>query len=166
MTFKASLDNLTKGITVCVTLIILFGILTELSLYFTHNSRSGLFVAIIIFAVYVFAYAYHPVAYELKGDTLIIKRPFSNVVINKSDIQNVALVDVEKVNRNTIRTCGVGGLFGYYGRFANPELGGMTWYATNTKNTVLICLCNNKKIVLTPDEPESFVASMMKPVNI
>jgi hypothetical protein len=33
----------------------------------------------------------------------------------------------------------------------------MKWYATRMSNAVLITTGNNKKIVLTPDDPELFV---------
>lgn len=58
----------------------------------------------------------------------------------------------------SIRTFGVGGLFGYFGKFANAKLGNMTWYATRRDKTVLIKTAGNKKIILTPDDPNQFVA--------
>ena len=61
-----------------------------------------------------------------------------------------------------IRTFGVGGLFGYYGQFYNSKIGSMTWYATRQNNTVLVRTIDNKNIVLTPDEPEKFVANFDK----
>ena len=54
---------------------------------------------------------------------------------------------------------GVGGLFGYYGNFVNSTLGSMTWYATRRDKAVLITTLENKKIIVTPDSPEEFVAS-------
>ena len=38
----------------------------------------------------------------------------------------------------------------------------MTWYATRQNNTVLVRTIDNKNIVLTPDEPEKFVANFDK----
>lgn len=35
----------------------------------------------------------------------------------------------------------------------------MTWYATRKDKTVLVQIINNKKIILTPDELEKFVAN-------
>lgn len=34
----------------------------------------------------------------------------------------------------------------------------MKWYATRRNKTVLVSTVNNVKIILTPDEPEKFVA--------
>ena len=36
----------------------------------------------------------------------------------------------------------------------------MKWYATRMSNAVLITTGNNKKIVLTPDDPELFVEKL------
>jgi hypothetical protein len=66
-------------------------------------------------------------------------------------------LDKEKIGW-AIRTFGVGGLFGYYGKFANTKLGSMTWYATRKDRAILVRTIDNKKIILTPDEPEKFVA--------
>ena len=56
-----------------------------------------------------------------------------------------------------VRIFGVSGLFGYWGKFSNTKLGSMTWYSTRRNNAVLITTIYNKKIVLTPNEPEKFV---------
>ncbi len=67
-------------------------------------------------------------------------------------------VDKDKMGW-AIRIFGVGGLFGYFGKFANKEMGNMTWYATRRDKTVLVTTTGNKKIIVTPDEPEAFVAN-------
>ncbi|RYY97680.1 MAG: hypothetical protein EOO11_10230 [Chitinophagaceae bacterium] len=51
----------------------------------------------------------------------------------------------------------MGGLFGYYGRFANRALGSMTWYATRRDGGLLIHLGGGKKILITPDDPGSLL---------
>jgi hypothetical protein len=54
--------------------------------------------------------------------------------------------------RGTIRTFGVGGLFGYFGKFHTPNIGHITFYATQRVNKVLIVTKQGKKIILTPDD--------------
>ncbi|MDR3326691.1 MAG: PH domain-containing protein [Prevotellaceae bacterium] len=39
---------------------------------------------------------------------------------------------------NGIRTFGSGGLFGYLGKFENPQLGEFEMYATDSKNRFLV----------------------------
>ena len=71
------------------------------------------------------------------------------------------IVDKETM-KWTVRTFGVGGLFGYFGKFANRALGSMTLYATRRNNYVLIITTDERKIIITPDEPISFVAQFNK----
>jgi hypothetical protein len=54
--------------------------------------------------------------------------------------------------RGTLRTFGVGGLFGYFGKFYIPSIGSCTFYATQSKNKILITTHNDHKIILTPDD--------------
>ncbi|MDZ7614650.1 MAG: PH domain-containing protein [Flavobacteriaceae bacterium] len=56
----------------------------------------------------------------------------------------------------TIRTLGVGGLFGYFGYFWNREIGSMIWYTSQQKNRILITLKNEDKIVISPDDPSLY----------
>ncbi len=56
-----------------------------------------------------------------------------------------------------IRTFGVGGFFGSYGKFRSSKLGPMDAYITNSKNLVLIEYSDNKKILLSPDKPQEFI---------
>lgn len=81
----------------------------------------------------------------------------SDIRIERSHIKSLQLLDKKKL-KGAIRTFGVGGLFGYYGKFANSTLGSMTWYATRMDKAILIETIANKKIIVTPDEPEKLVA--------
>jgi hypothetical protein len=72
-------------------------------------------------------------------------------------LSSLELLDEQDI-RSSVRTLGVGGLFGYFGKFANIKLGSMTWYATRTDRTVLVRTVDNRKIILTPDEPERLVS--------
>jgi Bacterial PH domain len=82
----------------------------------------------------------------------------SNVEIDRNNIQSVQEIDESQV-KNSIRTFGVGGFFGNFGKFWNGKLGNMTWYVTRKNNFVLVETKDQKKIILTPDKPAEFVAS-------
>lgn len=79
--------------------------------------------------------------------------------MDKSQIMSAALLDEESL-KGSIRTFGVGGLFGYFGKYFNRTLGSMTWYATRKDNFVLILTNDDKKIILTPNEPDKFLANL------
>ena len=158
MIFKTSLDNLAKWVTIGVTL--LFAVLITLG--FISIIRDGergvpIYTNIALILVYLIAYAFRPIHYKVSDNTLIIHRPFTDIKIDRNQIKNVELLDKEKT-RWAVRTFGVGGLFGYYGKFFTSKLGSMTWYATRRNKTVLVQTIN-RKIILTPDEPEKFVAN-------
>jgi hypothetical protein len=76
-----------------------------------------------------------------------------------------ALADVVAVSadpkqlRWSIRVCGSGGLFGFFGWFWNRTLGIYRAYGTDPKNTVVIKL-KNRTIVVTPDDPQRFMAEV------
>jgi hypothetical protein len=56
----------------------------------------------------------------------------------------------------SVRTMGIGGLFGSIGHFHNAVLGSYKAYATNERNTVVLDFAG-EKIVVTPDDPQQFV---------
>lgn len=118
-----------------------------------------LILAFIVTATYVFSFLFHPSSYSVNRTELIISRPAKGVKIRVGDIKNV-----ERLTRKdlawSVRIFGVGGLFGYYGKFSNKTIGPMTWYATRRNSYVLIQLKNNKKIIITPDEPEEFIKEL------
>lgn len=138
--YKASLDLPAKIIT---------GLFHILCLFFAIKGM--LLPAIILFATDLVCYFLHTTAYELNKDELIIKRPFKPVVIKRKDIEDIQFLTDEQL-KWTIRSFGVGGLFGYFGYFYNRQLGSMLWYTSQRKNRILIVLKNMDKIVVSPDD--------------
>ena len=108
--------------------------------------------------IYFGIFLYRPISYILTDDKLIIHRALFDIRIDRKEIVSVEQLDKDKLAWS-IRTFGINGLFGYFGRFANAKMGSMTWYATRRNNAVLVRTTDNKKIILTPNEPEIFIAS-------
>lgn len=158
LTFKASLDALAKGITIGVTLLFAFLVFGPLIFYKDQQTGFIISIGIGLLAIYLFVYGYSPRKYILTTDTLIIKRLFKNVEISRANIQSVGRIEKEKLD-GSIRTFGVGGLFGYFGKFVNRKLGKMNWYVTRLDKAVLITTINNKKIILSPDRAEEFITN-------
>ncbi len=158
MTYKTSLDNVTKVITLGITILFAAIIIGQYSIIKDATaSATPIYITVGLLIIYFIVFAFRPVKYSLTADNLIVHRLFSNVKIERSKIKSVELVDKEKLSWS-VRVFGVGGFFGYFGKFANAKLGTMTWYATRKDRIVLVKMLNNKKIILTPDEPEKFVA--------
>jgi len=146
MIYKASLDKNAIIITNLVTLT--FGALIVFNFILP--------LAILLLVIYLICILLKPLGYEISEDELIIRRPIKSVRINRSDIESLELKDKSALT-GTIRTFGVGGLFGWYGKFANSQLGDMTWYVTRRDKLVLIIKKDGKKIMISPDEAEGLL---------
>lgn len=157
MIYKTSLDNLAKGVTIGVTILFATIIVAQYSIIEDTGQAIPTYVTAVLLLIYLIAFAFRPISYNVTADKLIIHRLFVDVKIDRNKIKSVELLDRDKMGL-AIRTFGVGGLFGYYGKFANTKLGSMTWYATRRDKTVLVQTVGNKKIILTPDNPDKFVA--------
>ncbi len=156
MIYKASLDKTAIIITNLVTL--LFGALIVFNFILP--------LAILLLVIYLICMFLKPLNYEITKDELIIRRLIRSVRINRSDIESLELKDKSDL-KGTVRTFGVGGLFGWYGKFANSQIGDMTWYVTRRDKPVLIIKKDSKKIMISPDEAEAFVTEFkgIKPVS-
>lgn len=142
--YKASLDLPAKLIT---------GLFHILCLFFAFKGM--LLPALLLFLTDVVCYLLHPTSYELNKDELIIKRPIKPVVIKRTDIEDIVFLTDEQL-KWTIRSFGVGGLFGYFGYFYNRQLGSMLWYTSQRTNRILIRLKNEEKIVISPDNEQLY----------
>lgn len=157
MVFKATLDITAKLMTASITLLFVMIAVGPGLLGKTGDTEIQIGVLLFLLVVYGITYAFSPLSYEVNETDLIIKRPFRNVVIPRYQIKNVFVLAQGKLTWS-IRTFGVGGLFGYFGQFWNKEFGSMTWYVTRRNKTVMVITQNNKKIVLSPENAEQFVA--------
>lgn len=156
MIFKATLDKTSKLLTVGITLLFL-GITIGPKLFGKPgNTEIPIFISFVLFLTYVISYSFSPKSYEINETNVIIKRAFNNVTLNRSQIKDILKIENGKLYWS-IRTFGVGGLFGYFGKFWSKEFGNMTWYATRRDKAIMIITKENKKIVLTPDEVEKFI---------
>ncbi|MCO5248049.1 MAG: PH domain-containing protein [Chitinophagales bacterium] len=157
MIYKTSMDKLTVIITVIVSIIFFIVIMGGLSNI--KNPQINLFmlsVSLSLILVYVLTYAFKPQYYQLDENELTIHRMISNVKIKRENIKSVEKLDAEMM-KNTIRTFGVGGLFGYYGKFYNKEIGKMTLYTTQRVHRLLIKTMDDKNIVISPDLSEKLI---------
>lgn len=161
MIFKTSLDTTTKLITIAITLLFLGISLAPYLLESTPNEESSPMVLLILGLTYGISYGFSPKSYEISQNNLIIYRPFCNVILNRTQIKEVFKLEKGQLSWS-IRTFGVGGLFGYFGTFWNKKFGNMTWYATRRDNAIMVITHENKKIMLTPDETEKFIYECSK----
>ncbi len=137
----------------------LFAIAAQYALIGEIASWVPYFSIAFLVTIYLVAFIFRPVGYVITAERLIIQKQWKNVELNRSEIEQVELLEEGRL-KGSIRTFGVGGLFGYFGKFTKIGFGNMTWYATRRNKMVLIQTTGNKKIVVTPDEAELFVAGL------
>ena len=153
MKYKASSDWLTITITLLVfAMVIAVGIghFMENSYFF---SRIKLPIpSVILFLLIIGAtYLYSPKYYKIENGNVIIVRPLGNIKILLVEITSAGVTHSISM-LNTYRTFGSGGLFGYFGKCWNKEIGEFKMYATQRKNMILIVTSTGKKFVITPDD--------------
>ena len=156
MEYKATLDTMARIITGFVAL--LFFSISSFTFYTltkTEADTTGilafLFSTFLMMGIFGFCYFYRTMAFVVERDRIVIKRPVKDIIISIESIQEVFVATKESM-RWTVRTFGVGGLFGYFGKFWNKEYGNMTWYATRRNNYIVVVTKKGKKIILTPDQ--------------
>ena len=116
-----------------------------------------LLAALVPAAAIVGAAAYAPLKMSISSAGIEVHRLIGPVVIPFERISRVDLLEAERL-RGSIREFGVSGLFGHFGRFRSKDIGPYTLYATSSGGYVLVEA--DKPIVLTPERPEEFVASV------
>jgi len=159
MTYKTSLDKTAVIITIAVTILFAVIIGGQYSIIKDSGRAVPIYTTTACILIYLLAFAFRPINYVVTEEEIIIRRPLLNAHIKRADIESAELIDKSKI-RGSIRTFGVGGLFGYYGSFANFSLGRMTWYATRRDKPVLIKTTDGRKIILTPNDPDKFVIEL------
>ena len=162
MIFKTSLDRLAKAVTITISILFAVVVAGQVYLYCSYEQLSAFFTVIPLLAIYFTTFSFRPIDYNITSDKLVIHRAIKDVIIKREDIRSVQPIHKNQM-KWTIRTFGVGGLFGYYGEFVNSNFGNMTWYATRRDKTVLIETIDDKKLIVTPDQPEAFIKELIAP---
>ena len=148
-----------KVVTIAVSFLFALVLTEQIYLYLSGSHASAFFTATAILAIYFATFFYRPIRYDITNEQLVIHRTIKDVIIKRRDIKRVEPVNKDQM-KWTIRTFGIGGLFGYFGLFVNSKLGDMTWYATRRDKTILIETIDDKKLIVTPDEPEAFIKQL------
>ena len=152
--FSASTNTTVKIVTAVTVLLLVYFVAAA----FLGDSKLTLIPAAILLFVIGLSYYFSITKYEVDRNQLIIRRPFDSVSISLENLQSVERI-AKKDLRWTVRTFGIGGLFSYTGEFWNKKLGSMSWYVTRMDKAVMI-VHGNRKIVISPDDPEKFLEAL------
>ncbi len=153
--FNARWDSLLKWSTAGV--IVVMAIVIRVS--FMPEYISELPVSVIratLFAILLAAFLLAPRYYMIVDKSLVIKRYLGHITIPLSDFASIRALDAGEM-RFAIRTFGVGGFFGYYGRFWCRSMGSFRAYITDRSNCVVIQTRQGRKIVISPENRQEFL---------
>lgn len=158
MKFKTTLDKLAKVVTAVVTILFASVIVAQLVMLAEAFNYTSVITMIVMIVIYLIVLLFRPISYEITESMVCINRPLFDINFPINEIKSVEILEESRLS-GVVRLFGVGGLFGYWGKFYSSKIGTMTWYATRRDQAILITTKEDKKIVLTPDEPENFVST-------
>jgi membrane protein YdbS with pleckstrin-like domain len=159
MTYKASYDTTVKILSTLIT-----GAIAVIAVSYLINifqaAMQGVAISayagkiILVFllvGLVLFVFLFSVKNYAIENNSLHINRWLNKVIIPFAEIKTVRVVTDADMGL-VFRTFGVGGLFGYLGKFSSSKLGSLTYYATQNKNRVFIEMHDGKKLLITPDD--------------
>lgn len=160
MKFSASFDSTTKWISGVVIIVVI--VATTVPLMSVFEKQSGIAFLVLLFALLcvLSTWCFSVKNYEVDQESLIIQKPFSKSSFPLAGIRAISIVEPSSL-RWSWRIMGSGGMFGYFGTFANKTYGSMSWYLTRKdKPLVYIQLQNGKKLMLSPVDAEGFIKKL------
>jgi multisubunit Na+/H+ antiporter MnhF subunit len=114
----------------------------------------GVSLISIMIGVLVFSYLLAPEGYLIDANKLTIVRPLSSIVIPLIEVSGAEAATPELMS-GSIRLLGSGGLWGYYGKYQNDQLGRYYMYARRT--TELVLIRSRENYVVAPERPLEFI---------
>ena len=119
----------------------------------------GICLVIIITAAIIISYLYLSIA--LSETSLTLYRGIGKKNFNYSDIDVIIYISDEPV----IRVCGIGGIFGFVGRYYTKKIGRYFSYVGDYSQTFYLQLKNGKKYVLSCEDRDLVVFLIKKKIN-
>jgi Bacterial PH domain len=95
--------------------------------------------------------------YVITDDDILIRRLFWTTRLDRGGLKSVE--SVPKAMNKSLRTCGNGGGFSFTGWYWNKSLGFYRAFVTDLNRTVVLRF-EKKTVVVSPGEPEEFVADL------
>lgn len=158
MYFPSSLDLKAQVVTgvVLILLVWVAWMLTRFGLASAGTPRWAAWLGVVLIvagALWLFATA--PRGVELDGDHLRLVRRVGGPTVELP--AGARLRPVEELGP-TIRTFGVGGLFGWFGSFRSAELGPFRLHATRLDRLVLVPQ-DGRPLIVSVDRPDELIAA-------
>ncbi|MCK5740290.1 hypothetical protein KAH55_13970 [bacterium] len=157
MSFTAPWSNSLKVSTLLVTVLLLS--ITVVGIFTGPQDTITWFLSMVVMPpVMLLIFAFFAIrGYAITNDSLFVQRIGWNSTINLAGLES-ATVMVDAMD-NSFRTFGNGGAFCFAGKFHNRKLGPYRAFATDPKRSVVL-KWSNRTVVVTPNQPDVFVAEL------
>jgi Bacterial PH domain len=116
--------------------------------------------ALLLPVIGLVAWALAPRALEVgRGELRVVRRAWRAISFPLQFVESVAVLP-PKALRGAMRTFGVAGFFGFYGRYHQRPQGAFRLWATRGDRLVELRV-RGRRIVVSPDDPERFVEAVL-----
>jgi hypothetical protein len=119
------------------------------------------FLPLVVLIITLF---YLPLKIFVDDENIYIDQVKGKITIRAKNITEIRRY-TEADSKNTIRTFASGGLFGYLGKFENPQIGNFQMYATDTENRILI-RTDNKTYVISCNSPDVLIEAIRRKIIV
>jgi hypothetical protein len=109
------------------------------------------------------AWCFHPRYYLMDNDSLKINRPAGSITIPYNRIKFAGYVSRDDLG-DYARMFASGGLFGYFGLYRSKSAGAFFMWCANKKDLIAITQDDDKVIIISPPDPDSFIDSFNRSV--
>lgn len=158
--FSASFDKATELLTLISFRIVLPLLIVYFVMEFAQNPVDASVMLVFLSATGVYCLVFRPWSYILMQDGVVIHRLIGDIRIPFSNIRKFRRLSTDELK--LVRgVYGFSRISGYFGKYTDPILGRLTFYATRRDRSILI-ETGNEKIVISPDHTELFMEKMTK----
>ena len=159
--FKATLDTTAKMVSVAVCIVVIIPFIFIGEAFAATGDYKLILVPILIIFAFAFAWLSMPKAYEIDDYGLQIDRMIGGKHMDISELASASVVTRDDLGLG-LRAFGSGGAFGYLGVFWYSKAGFVSMHVTDKSKLILITKTNGKKLMISPDETEAFLAAFQK----
>lgn len=168
LNYKAKLSSVFVVITSVVYLIILYicyaiffnPSLVKIKNFNLSSDMSDNYVlAVFLVVVFALLFLLRPRYYQISDDIIIIKRYIFSIKIPINEITEIDVQDYRSL-KIWLRLFGSGGVWGYLGRLYSRTHGVVRAQLSNTDDVVLFITKNNRKYLISPENPQDFVTAV------
>jgi hypothetical protein len=114
------------------------------------------YLGMVMLLILAIAFVVSTKSYEIGDGKLVIHQQVGSKTY---ELRGASVVQDAQAFRGLVRIFGNGGFFAFDGLYYSSRLGLVRSYARNRSHGVVVHLAGGRKLVLSPDQPEAFVAA-------